>query len=466
MKKAIYILTLISLLTASHAMSQRINKSFRNVSLSDALIAIDKASEDWHVSFIYDELEDFKVTCDINNQSVPDAVHTVVGFYPMDISLEGNIIYVECRGKGPYKLMGRLVDIRNTPISYANISITAPNDTSKIATGVSNESGWFTIPCEVENAIVKISHVGFVTIHRNMAIKNIGTIRMQDQITQINNVDVSQGIKAYSMYLDDDYSQYADHIRQKVWEMNSPHFVDTVCPKKFRDSSSVILAKYFETNIIPNSDKHIEWAPFIMTGLAGTFFSKGAGSYTSYLYRIRVKINDFNGVNEWSYLKEYKKKIYLKKRGRTFMGVRIIKPNGKVIDVNVDQYVCPGTWKNPIKKRPKDLPIKHLNRGDILDLFWYYERVNAPLKADEKTMLFTNSPPILYQQYKYALGPQFIIDIEDTHEDITVKKGFDKYGNQLFSIEKTLDSIPHPSNDIQSILRYQIKKIKKLNLNK
>ena len=67
--------------------------------MSDALVAIDKASQEWELNFIYDELEDFRVTCDISNKSVPDAVRAVAGFYPISISIEDNTIYVECTQK-------------------------------------------------------------------------------------------------------------------------------------------------------------------------------------------------------------------------------------------------------------------------------------------------------------------------------------------------------------------------------
>ena len=177
-KVSFCIITLFCILTTSSVMAQRINKSFRNVSMSDALVFIDKASEEWELNFIYDDLEDFLVTCDVNNKSVPEAVSAIIGFYPISISIDNNTIYVECTQKEPYKLMGQLVDMQNKPISYANITLFSLNDSTMISSGVSNESGWFTIPCPVRRANVHISHVGFITLNRIMNIGKVGVIRM------------------------------------------------------------------------------------------------------------------------------------------------------------------------------------------------------------------------------------------------------------------------------------------------
>lgn len=453
-EKFTYCLFMLFCLFATSTLAQRINKSFRNVSMSDALVAIDKASQEWEVNFIYDELEDFRVTCDISNKSVPDAVRAVAGFYPISISIEDNTIYVECTQKEPYKLIGRLVDTRNKPISYANITLFSLNDTTKINTGVSNESGWFTIPCPVNRAQVRISHVGFITIHRKMDIKDVGIIHMEEETKQIDTIQVNESIIERNMSLTEDYIQYANQVRQKVWEMDMSHFLDTICPKELKDSSFVILAKYDETNILLKKDKINSVWPFFIIGAAGYFFWKQLGFHSSHLYRIRIKLNDEKAVSEWSSIKDYQKKIHLKTSKFTFVGIKIKKPNGSIIYPNVDKYVCPNTGKNRIKNRPKDLPIKDINKGDILDIFWYNESINLPYTEGEKTMNFADSHPTLHKQYKFTLPPNYYVNINCNNRDITVMKSFDMYGNLLYSIEGSPNSIRHLTDGKQILFRY------------
>ena len=462
-EKFTYCLFTLFCLFATSTLAQRINKSFRNVSMSDALVAIDKASQEWELNFIYDELEDFRVTCDISNKSVPDAVRAVAGFYPISISIEDNTIYVECTQKEPYKLMGRLVDTRNKPISYANITLFSLNDTTKINTGVSNESGWFTIPCPVNRAQVRISHVGFITIHRKIDIKDVGVIHMEEETKLIDTIQVNESIIERNMSLTEDYIQYANQVRQKVWEMDMTHFLDTICPKELKDSSFVILAKYDETNILQNFIGDQQWIPYAMIGMAGVLLLKKTDTHTSHLYRIRVKLNDDKAVNEWSYVKNYQEKISLSTSRLTVMGVMIQKPNGKLIYPNVDKYVCPNTWNNRLNNRPKDLPIKYLNKGDILDMFWYNESTKLPLKEGEKKMNFADSHPTLHKQYKFAIPSSYYVNIKNDNQDITVMKSLDKYGNYLYIIEGSPDSIQQLSNSKQILFRYwnSLKRAKK-----
>ena len=105
-----YILMLVLVLAMTGVQAQKITRSFRNVSLSDVLKTIDKASDRYNINFMYDELEDFTVTADVRDKSIPEAVREVVGFYPMQITQVGDIISVECVQKEKNKFTGRIVD--------------------------------------------------------------------------------------------------------------------------------------------------------------------------------------------------------------------------------------------------------------------------------------------------------------------------------------------------------------------
>lgn len=185
MKRFLYLIILCAL--CSTVQAQHV---FQGTSLSEALIALDKSTKRYDISFVYDELEDFTVTKTVKRgRSLPEAVREVCGFYPVRVSVKGHDILVECIQKDRTKLMGRLVGPDRQPVAYANIVLY--DDTLVIGGGVSNEAGDFVIPCGMSQADVRISCVGFKTIERQMPVADVGTIRMQMDNKLLNNVTVS-----------------------------------------------------------------------------------------------------------------------------------------------------------------------------------------------------------------------------------------------------------------------------------
>ena len=165
---------------------------FNGTSLSEALIALDKSTKFYDISFVYDELEDFTVTKTIKRgRSLPEVVREVCGFYPVRVWVKGREILVECIQKDRTKLMGRLVGPDHQPIAYANITLLSPSDTTYIGGGVSNEAGDFVIPCSATQSRVRISCVGYKTIERVMPISDVGTIRMQIENNLMGNITVN-----------------------------------------------------------------------------------------------------------------------------------------------------------------------------------------------------------------------------------------------------------------------------------
>lgn len=71
--KKLFVMILLGLSWAQ-AQAQTVSCSFDNVSLSDALRTLNDATSRYDVNFIYNELEDFRVSTNVQEQSVPDAV--------------------------------------------------------------------------------------------------------------------------------------------------------------------------------------------------------------------------------------------------------------------------------------------------------------------------------------------------------------------------------------------------------
>ena len=188
MKQLLIILLWLTGITVS---AQRINRDFHNVSLSEALKYIQEQTTNYDITFIYDELEDFRVTTHVQRKSVPDAIIQLVGFYPVRVVKSGEReIYVECTHKTERHLTGTIIDETDQPIAYANVAVLNPADSTLLCGGVSNESGYFAVPIEQDKVLARISYVGYKTVWRLSNKENLGTIRLQPESYTINGVTV------------------------------------------------------------------------------------------------------------------------------------------------------------------------------------------------------------------------------------------------------------------------------------
>ena len=180
--------------------AQRITHSFQNMSMSDALKLVQRQTDKYKIVFIYDDLEDFKVTTSIRNKNVPDAVQQMIGFYPISMTVnDDNEIYVECTHKTDHRLKGLVVDENNLPLLYANVTLLNPADSTMLGGGVTNESGYFVIPYEQPKVIARITYVGYKPAYRLCTRDNAGTIKMQPDQFTLDGVTVKGERPQYKM---------------------------------------------------------------------------------------------------------------------------------------------------------------------------------------------------------------------------------------------------------------------------
>ena len=188
MKQVLVILLLC--LTICQASAQRISRSYQDMSLSEVLKDLNAASDRYEVNFIYDELEDFRVTTTLHRSTLPNAVRQVVGFYPMRVTETDSVITVECIHKTDLHLTGTIIDEQGQPVAYANIAVLNPADSTLLCGGVSNESGVFVIPIDQPNILARISYVGYKTIYKQCNNTELGTIRMHPETQMLKGVTV------------------------------------------------------------------------------------------------------------------------------------------------------------------------------------------------------------------------------------------------------------------------------------
>ena len=228
--------------------AQRITRQYNNVSFSAALKDLNAAQDKYAINFVYDELEDFKVSKSIRNMSVPDAIQQLIGFYPIKMTQMNNVLVVECTQKTPTKMIGRIVDTRRRPVDFANVALLNVRDSSFITGGVTNENGQFVIPCEARKAIVKVSCVGYQTAYHTYDTGKIGAITLREATM---------------------------HLQKLVVKANRPIF---------KDKGDVITAD-IEHSVLSQSgtfDKMMNQIPFV-SGSDGSYQVFGRGEAQIYI---------------------------------------------------------------------------------------------------------------------------------------------------------------------------------------
>ena len=187
------------LILAQHSYAQRITRQYNNVSFSEVLKDLKAHQHKYTINFVYDELEDFKVTKSVRNQNVPNAIMQLIGFYPIRMTQMENNIMVECTQKSTFRYKGRIVDERDNAAEYATIALLSPIDSTIVGHGVSNENGSFVIPCNSRKVLARITYIGYKTVNRIYNNTDMGIIKLQPKTMIVKGVVVKGDRPQYKM---------------------------------------------------------------------------------------------------------------------------------------------------------------------------------------------------------------------------------------------------------------------------
>ena len=178
------------LILVQHSYAQRITRQYNNVSFSEALKDLNARQHKYTINFVYDELEDFKVTKSIRNSNVPNAIMQLIGFYPIRMTQVENNIMVECTQKSTFRYKGRILDERGNAAEYATIALLSPIDSTIVGHGVCNENGFFVIPSNSRKVLARISYIGYKTVSRIYNNTEMGVIRLHPKTMIVKGVVV------------------------------------------------------------------------------------------------------------------------------------------------------------------------------------------------------------------------------------------------------------------------------------
>ena len=187
--KRFVILFLTVILPLAMTKAQTVNHDFQDVSLSEALLTLDNDCDTITVNFVYDDLEDFRVTANVQGATIMQAVKQVCGYYPMRITQLNTDIFVECTQRDSVRFIGQVLDANRAPIRFANVTLLSAHNRDTLNYGLTNDDGYFVIPCSSSNALVRITHVGFTDFEKTVQNGDVGVVSLKVANHKLNPIE-------------------------------------------------------------------------------------------------------------------------------------------------------------------------------------------------------------------------------------------------------------------------------------
>jgi len=223
------------------------------------------------------------------------------------------------------------------------------------------------------------------------------------------------------------YRKESAKIREEVWAWDRPEFKSTAVPDKYSNASRIVIAHH--TELVADSRSRLTFR--------GTGNTEKLLTLTE-IVRERVRVNDKSAIEEFSELSftrfEVKSGFLRNKRSTTYVGVRIIKPDKSVKEVNADDMVL--TLDSDSEKKAK-LAIPDLQQGDIIDYFIATEqKMNDDYAPRQYNILLFDEAPVLHYSFHGQLGKKYAIDYRSYNgaPDLTVTKNEGK--EMIIDVEK------------------------------
>lgn len=185
--------------------------SFDNTTISEAIVRISKDNPDANIFFIYKELGNYKTSARIQTDDIYDALRQTVGVNPISIIRKNKNYYIEALQHGKFCYTGSVVDSDNEPVVAATVMLLAPKDSTVITYGITDETGHFSIPCDKQGVIGKLSCLGYKTTSKRFDAFSLGTIFMEEHAVSLAAVTV----EAENAHLYSDKSVYIPTATQK-----------------------------------------------------------------------------------------------------------------------------------------------------------------------------------------------------------------------------------------------------------
>lgn len=207
----IIITMLTAVMTFISAQAYKYSYTFRQTPISEAIVRISKDHPDINISFIYKELDNYQTSASVQTDDPYDALRHAIGLNPITIVKKDNNYYIEALQHGKFCYTGQAVGSDNEPVAAATVMLLAPTDSTVITYGITDESGKFSIPCDIQGIIAKLTCLGYEPAYKKCDTFTVGTVQMKELPVHLQAVNV----EADNASLLSDKSVYRPTPRQK-----------------------------------------------------------------------------------------------------------------------------------------------------------------------------------------------------------------------------------------------------------
>ena len=212
------IITIIAaVMTFLMAGAETFSYRFNSTPLPKAIREIMEGHPELDINFIYNELETYKTSATVKADDAYDALRQTIGLNPVTVVRSHNTYYLEALQHGKYVYTGKAVGTDSEPVVAATVMLLAPKDSTVLTYGITDDAGRFTIPCDRQGVIAKLSCMGYKTTYSLCKTFNIGTIIMPERAINLSTVTV----EAANSQLYADRSIYIPTQRQKNAAQNA-----------------------------------------------------------------------------------------------------------------------------------------------------------------------------------------------------------------------------------------------------
>ena len=205
------LLVIMAALSAAVSHADAFTYRFNHTLLSEALSHIAEQHPDIQINFIYNELDKYKTSARINTDDAFQALKQTIGLNPVSVTVNGGRYYIEALQHGKFCYTGKVIGSDNEPVTAATVMLLAPKDSTVITYGITDEAGRFSIPCDKQGVIGKLSCLGYKTTSKRFNAFSMGTILMEEQAISLGTVTV----EAENAHLYSDKSVYMPTATQK-----------------------------------------------------------------------------------------------------------------------------------------------------------------------------------------------------------------------------------------------------------
>ncbi len=211
------ITSLALMFTVFIAEAKTFSYHFSAIPLTEALRIIMEDHPELDINFIFNELETYKTSATVRADNAYDALRQAIGLNPVTVVKSTNRYYLEALQHGKYVYTGKAVGSDNEPVVAATVMLLAPKDSTVITYGITDVHGRFSIPCDSQEVLAKISCVGFKTVYKTFDSFSVGTIVMPELPITLKTLRV----EGENVSLLADRSIYRPTQRQKSASQNA-----------------------------------------------------------------------------------------------------------------------------------------------------------------------------------------------------------------------------------------------------